>query len=429
MADQSQKKTEASRRDFLKTSTAAAVGGSVVSALAAPRMAHAQSNETIKVGLIGCGSRGTGAANQALKADKDVKLTVMADMFPDKMQRSRATLQKHHPEKYAVTDENCFIGFDAYKEVMKSDVDVVLLCTPPHFRPAQLAAAVEAGKHIFCEKPVAVDAAGVRSVFDTVEKARAKNLSLVSGLCWRYDVGVRATIDKIKNGDIGDIVAIQENYLTGTLWSQARQPEWTDMEYQLRNWLYHTWLSGDHIVEQHIHSLDKALWLNDDAPPLKCFGLGGRQVRTDEIFGNIYDHHAVCYEFPNDIKVFAYTRQMKGTYMNTEDYVLGTKGKAQILKNTVEGETKWRFRGKKPSMYQIEHNELFAGIRSGNHINNGTYMTRSTMMAIMGRMACYTGDQLTWEDALNSSEDLTPEYKFGERETEPIATPGVTKLT
>jgi predicted dehydrogenase len=304
----------------------------------------------------------------------------------------------------------------------------VLLCTPPHFRPAHLKAAIDAGKHVFCEKPVAVDAPGVRSCLESGEMAGKKNLNLVSGLCWRYDYGVRATMDKIKSGAIGDIVAIQENYLTGYLWHRGRKPEWSEMEYQMRNWMYFTWLSGDHNVEQHIHSLDKAMWLNDDKPPAACFGLGGRQARTEEQWGNIFDHHAVCYQWPNGVNCFAYTRQQEGCANETEDYVWGTKGRAEVLKHeVVSGTDEWKYKGDKPTMYDVEHLELYRAIREGKPINNGTYQCYSTMLAIMGRMATYTGQKITWDMAINSQESLSPEkYEWGDIKVPTVAVPGKT---
>lgn len=420
---------ESSRRTFLKNSTAAVVGGSLAATLGAARTAHAAGDDTLKVGLIGCGGRGSGAAVNAMRAEDNVKLTAMADAFEDRLTYSRNILSKQLGKQYAVDDDHSFYGFDAYKQVLESDVDVVLLCTPPHFRPMQLKAAIEAGKHVFCEKPVAVDGPGVRSVIETVAQAKKKDLSIVSGLCWRYDYGVRETMKRIKDGQIGDLTTIQENYLTGTLWHRGREPKWSEMEYQMRNWLYFTWLSGDHIVEQHIHSLDKGLWLMDDVPPLKCFGLGGRQVRTEEKWGHAYDHFSVCYEWEDSpVKMFSYTRQMKGCYNNVDDYVTGTKGQAVVLKNTVSGENdRWRYRGPKPSMYDVEHKELFAGLRSGNHINNGDYMAKSTLLAIMGREACYTGQSITWDDALNSQQSLSPpKYEWGDMPIPGIAVPGIT---
>jgi myo-inositol 2-dehydrogenase/D-chiro-inositol 1-dehydrogenase len=423
---------ESDRRSFLKQSSAAVVGGTLAASLGTARMAHAANDETIKVALIGCGGRGGGAAKNAMRADPNAKLTVLCDAFQDRLDHTHQILGRTIGKQLDVKPEFRFTGLDAYKQVMQTDVDVVLLATPPHFRPAQLKACIDAGKHVFCEKPVAVDGPGVRSVLETTKKAREKDLSIVSGLCWRYDYGVRDTMKQIQDGAIGDVIAIQENYLTGALWHRGRKPEWSEMEYQMRNWLYFTWLSGDHIVEQHIHSLDKALWLNHDLAPARCFGLGGREVRTDEQWGNIFDHFAICYEWDSGVKTFAYTRQIPGCKNNTEDYVLGSKGQARLLKHEVNtaGGMKWKYKGDKPSMYDVEHKELFAGIRAGDHINNGEYMSYSTLMAIMGREACYTGQEITSEQMLNSQTRLGPQkYEWGDVVVPKVAVPGVTKLT
>jgi predicted dehydrogenase len=429
-----------SRRDFLKHSSALAVGGSIAASFGSLPTVHAQGSDAVNVALIGCGGRGSQAAINAMNADPNNRLTVMCDLFPDRINQSKTGLSKRLEQQFRVTDDTTFTGFDGYKRVMESDAKVVLLCTTPHFRPVQLKAAIDAGKHVFCEKPVAVDAPGVRSVLKTCEEAKAKNLAVVSGLCWRYDLGVRETIKRIQDGAIGDIIAIQENYLTGTLWhrgTRAEHPEWSEMEYQIRNWLYFTWLSGDHNVEQHIHSLDKAMWLMGDTPPLAAYGMGGRQVRTEPQYGNIYDHHAVVYEWANGVRVFAFTRQMAGQklFNQTEDIILGTKGQANVIKHeiTAGGET-WKYRGDKPSMYDVEHAELFKSIKAGQPINNGTYMCYSTMLAILGRMATYTGQRITWDDAINSKLDLTPEsYEWGDVKLPPealaVAMPGKTVLT
>ncbi len=432
MSPHQRSNVSSSRRTFLQQSSAALVGGTLAATLGTARMAHAQGSDMLRVGLIGCGGRGRGAAVNAMNAEDHVQLTALADLFPDQIDSAKKSIRGAVGEKYQVTDEKCFVGFDAYQKLIDSDVDVVLLATSPHYRPLHLRAAVEAGKHIFCEKPVAVDPVGVRSVLETAEMAEKKGLNLVSGLCWRYDLGVRATIGRIKEGAIGDIVAIHENYLTGTLWLRERQPEWSEMEYQNRNWLYYTWLSGDHIVEQFIHSLDKAMWLMDDQPPKKCFGLGGRQVRTDPNYGNIFDHHAVCYEWENGVKTFAYTRQMAQCYGDVDDYILGTKGKAQVLIGGQSGRINGQrvFEGKKPSMYDQEHKELFAAIRSGTPINNGRYMALSTMMAIIGREACYTGQTLDWEETINADVRLGPKtYEWGDVPVPPVAMPGVTTFS
>ncbi|MFN3153420.1 Gfo/Idh/MocA family oxidoreductase [Bremerella sp.] len=417
------------RRTFLKGSaalgTAAAVGS-----LTMARSAHAAGNDELKVALIGCGGRGNGAAVNATKGDENLKVTVLADIFPDKVEASKRILSRQLGDRLAVTDENCFSGFDAYKQVMETDVDVVLLCTTPHFRPAHLEAAIAAGKHVFCEKPVAIDAPGCRKVMETVEEAKKKNLSIVSGLCWRYHPSVIATVEKIKEGLIGDVVSMQENYLAGTLWHRGNKEEWSEMEYQIRNWLYFTWLSGDHIAEQAIHSIDKAQWIMDDQTPVSCYGLGGREVRTGEEYGNIFDHHAVMFEYAGGQKMFHYTRQMAGCFNQTEDFIMGTKGNAKILAGVIEGQNNWKYDGPSGNMYDLEHKALYEGMRSGNIINNGDYMTKSTMCAIMGRMATYTGKQVTWDEAWNSQEDLTPKsYEWGPVTIPtPIAVPGKTKL-
>lgn len=420
-----------SRRTFLKQSSAAAAGGTLAATLGNPPAVHAAGSDVLRVGLVGCGGRGSGAAVNAMNAEENVRLTALADLFPDKIEEAKKILGTRLGDKYQVTDDRCFVGFDAYQKLIDADVDVVLLATSPHYRPRHLRAAVDAGKHIFCEKPVAVDPVGVRSVLETTELADKKGLNIVSGLCWRYDLGVRETIDRIKDGEIGDVVAAHENYLTSTLWLRPRKPEWSEMEYQNRNWLYYTWLSGDHIVEQFIHSLDKAMWLMDDQPPQSCFGLGGRQVRTAAEYGNIYDHHAVCYEWANGVKVFAYTRQMKACHNDVNDYILGTKGTAEVLYRGGIGKINGEpvYRDDKPSMYDQEHKELFAAIRAGTPINNGRYMALSTMMAIIGREACYTGQKLDWEETLNADVKLGPDtYEWGDVKVPPVAMPGLTKF-
>ncbi len=419
-----------SRRSFLKTSAQAAAATTMLGTLAVPGRVHAAAGDLLKIGLVGCGSRGAGAAANAMRADKQCQLVAMADAFSDRLESARGHLQEAGGEKFAVTDETCFVGFDAYKKLLATDVDVVILATPPHFRPEHFRAAVEAGKHSFVEKPVAVDAPGVRSVLATSELAREKGLAVVSGLCWRYDHGVRATVERIRDGAIGEVVAIQSTYNSGTLWHHGDDPSWSRMEYQLRNWLYYTWLSGDHNVEQHIHSLDKVMWLMGDVPPTSATGMGGRQQRTDLKYGHIFDHHAVVYDFPGGVKAFAYCRQQSGCSSYVDENVLGAKGQAQVLKHRIDGDQTWRYRGPKPNMYDVEHEELFASIRSGGPINNGRTMAQSTMLAIMGRMCTYTGKTLTWEQCLASTERLGPDrYEWGDLPEPPVAVPGITPFS
>jgi predicted dehydrogenase len=430
-----------SRRDFLKASAAVA-GASLTAQLA---NVHAAGDDVIRVGLIGCGSkrggRGRGAAENCVNAGPNVKLVAMGDLFRDNLEYTRNDLGKRlGKDKMDVPEERCFVGWDAYQKVIhQGGVDLVILAAPPGFRPLHLREAVAAGKHVFAEKPVAVDAPGVRAVLKVCEEAKKKNLAVVSGLCWRYDHGMRATFGRVHEGAIGDILALQTTYNAGGLWHVDRKKDMTDMEWQVRNWLYFTWLSGDHNVEQHIHSLDKMAWVMKDEYPVKAVGVGGRQARTGPEFGHIFDHHSVVYEYANGVKCFSMCRQQDGCAKDVSDVVWGTKGVCHIDANRSIFTLKprqgsaWRYRKaegeRDDGMYQNEHNELIAGIRSGKPINNGDYMTRSTLMAIMGRMATYTGQVITWEMALNSKEDLTPpRYELGSLPTPPVAVPGVTKF-
>lgn len=419
----------ATRRGVLKAAAAAAT------AMAIPRAVHAAGSDLLKVGLVGCGGRGTGAAGQALNADRNVVLTAIGDAFEDRVKSSLESLRKRAPDKVKVDADHCFVGLDAYKRVIDSGIDVVVLTTPPGFRPAHIKYAVEKGKHIFCEKPMAVDAPGVKVALDAVEEARKKNLAIVSGFCWRYSYPERAVFEKVREGAIGDIVAVYGTYYTGFLWSHPRRPEYTDVQWQVRNWLYFTWLSGDHIVEQAVHTIDKIAWAMGDRPPLRAVGTGGRQVRTDPQFGHIFDHFAIVYEWPDGVRGFHYTRQQGNTAGDVSDYILGTKGIASVLGSPshavrVGGKNVWRYDGPRNDMYQTEHDELFASIRAGKPINDGPRMMNSTMMAIMGRMAAYTGQVVTWEQATNSRENLVPENLDWNTPmpVAPVARPGVTKL-
>jgi predicted dehydrogenase len=420
------------RRDFLRSSTAA-VGGAL---LPLASSVHAAGGAVLRVGLIGCGGRGTGAAAQALQADPDVKLVALGDVFEDRLRSSLATLKDDEKvaAKVDVTPDHCFLGFDAFEKVLGSGVDVVLLCTPPHFRPVHLRAAVEAGKHVFAEKPVAVDAPGVHSVLASCELARKKGLSIVSGLCLRSDFGFRETVRRLHDGAVGDIVALQANDYRGSNWARPRQPGWTDMQWQMRNWYNFTWLSGDFNVEQHVHFLDVCAWVMKDEYPVRAVGMGGRLVRSAPEHGNIYDHFSVVYEYAGGAKLFSNCRQQDGCAKDISAHVLGTKGRAELSERrrglVIHARSDWTYAGPENHMYQAEHDELFAGIRSGNPINNGDYMARSTLLAIMGRMAAYTGEQITWEMALNSEEDLRPPaYDWDIKlPVPPVALPGRTRF-
>jgi myo-inositol 2-dehydrogenase / D-chiro-inositol 1-dehydrogenase len=416
------------RRDFLKQSAAASTA---LAALSVPRFAHAGTDETLKIGLIGCGNRGSGAAVDALSVDPHARLVAVGDAFPDRARAALDSIKRNDVvvKQIAVDDDRIFSGFDAFKKVIDSGVDVVLLATPPHFRPEHLQYAVEKGKHAFVEKPIAVDVPGVHSVMATCDVAKKKGLAIVSGLCWRYAPHVKETIARVQDGAIGDTISIESTYNTGTEWYRGDNPDWSRMEYQIRNWLYYAWLSGDHIVEQAIHSLDKTAWLQGDPSPKRAFGLGGRQQRTDKKLGHIFDHHAVFYEYPSGVRVYFTCRRQENCGRHVDETVLGTKGQAQIIAGRIDGEKPWRFRGRKPSMFREEHNALFKSIRAGEPVNNGSYMCNSTLIAIMGRMCTYTGQDLTWEQVNSSIERLGPDkYEWGDVPEPPVAIPGVTKF-
>jgi predicted dehydrogenase len=421
----------ATRRAFLESAAATVVAAGTLSLA---QSAHAAGNDLLRVGLVGCGGRGTGAAGQALKADSNVKLTAMGDAFADRLEGSLGVLTADGglKEKIDVPPERQFVGFNAYEQVI-ANCDVVLLCTPPQFRPLHIAAAVASGKHVFAEKPVAVDAPGVKSVLKTCELAKQKRLSVVSGLCLRYDLGFRETVRRLQDGQAGEIHTLLANDYRGGIWIKPRQPDWTDMHWQMRNWYYFTWLSGDFNVEQHVHFLDVGAWIMRDEYPVKAIGMGGRQVRTGPEYGNIYDHFSIVYEWKNGTRMFSNCRQQPGCKNVLSAQAVGSKGRSDLSEKRnglwIDAGDKWTYDGPANDMYQAEHDAFFASIRRGEPINNGEYMSYSTLLAIMGRMAAYTGQEITWEQALHSQQDLTPaKYDWGPAPEVIIAQPGKTKF-
>jgi len=421
------------RRDFMATSAGAL---SAATLLKPASIAAFQNSDTIRVGLIGCGGRGTGAASQALTADSNVVLWSMGDMFPERIESSLGGLKEHESkERVQVSADRKFTGIDAYQKVIDSGVDVVLLASPPGFRPQQLKAAVAAGKHIFCEKPMAVDAPGVRSVIESSAEAKKRRLALVSGFCWRYSAPERAVYERILGGALGEIQSLHSTYHTGTLGTRTRESNWSDLEFQLRNWQHFVWLSGDIIAEQAVHSVDKMNWAMNNEAPVRATGIGGRGNRQGPERGNVYDHFTVIYEYASGARAFLTCRQQNGCSNDNSDWLVGTKGSATINgwgpTQIIKGENPWQWDRNLPrtDMYQTEHNELFSSIRTGQPINDGEWMVRSTMMAIMGRMCAYTGQTLTWEQVINSKEDTFPaDLASGEAPPVTIAQPGITKF-
>ena len=418
-----------SRRGFLR-STAAAGAAALVSSRVSPSLAASES-EVLRVGLIGCGGRGTGAAKNAMEAAPNVHVVAMGDAFQDHLEKSRANLAKDEDvgHLFKVDDAHCFVGFDAYEKVINSGVDMVILATPPHFRPIHFKAAVDAGKHVFTEKPVATDAPGVRCFIETAALAEQKKLCVVAGTQRRHQHHYLEAIRRIHDGAIGKVVSIHAYWNGGTLWSFPRQDGWSDMEYQMRNWYYYTWLCGDHIVEQHVHNLDVANWVMGQTP-VKAVGLGGRQVRTEPVFGHIYDHFSIIYDYADGTRMTSLCRQMKNCKNDVSETIYGTKGVCHMDggKAKISGKFSLEW-GDGPNPYVVEHTDLINSIRSGWPINEGKQVAESTLTAIMGRMAAYSGQEITWEQALGSEEKLGPsEYTWGDLPFPEPAIPGKTPL-
>jgi myo-inositol 2-dehydrogenase/D-chiro-inositol 1-dehydrogenase len=415
------KDNDQSRREFLRTSTLVTTG-TALGSMAIPAGAHVAGSDVIKIGLIGCGGRGTDAAINAMNAGKDVRLVAMADLFQERLDASRDRLQKAKPDQCDVPGDRCFLGFDAYEKVIASGIDAVLIAPASHFSPSMMQTAVTAGKHVFCEKPHGIDVPGLKMVISACEEARSKGLSVVSGLCWRYDPGVRETIKRVHDGAIGPIVAIEENYVSRPYVVRDRRPGQSELEYQLWNWYHFNWLSGDQTAQQLVHSLDKASWALGDKPPVRAWGMGGRQTCLDPRFGDQFDHQAVVFEYDNSVRVFAFTRDQEECYTDTSDLLIGTKGRCDVLKHTIEGQTNWRYSGPRANMYDVEHKELFDSIRSGKPINNGNYMCLSTALGIMAQIACYTGGLVSWDEMMRSRRSFVlPKYDWN---VEPPIKPG-----
>jgi myo-inositol 2-dehydrogenase / D-chiro-inositol 1-dehydrogenase len=428
---------ETTRRDFLTTSAVA--GGALAAELSILGNAHAQqNNDTIRVGLVGCGGRGSGAIEQCLRADNNVRLVAVSDTFRDRAESCMRRLRGIEAvrAKVDVNAERTFIGLEGYQQVIQNS-DLVLLATPPGFRPTHIRAVIAARKHLFTEKPVAVDGPGVRAVLAAHDEANRHNLTVVAGLQRRYQTGYLQTMERIRDGAIGTITAGRCYWNQAGLWDAARTEGMTDVEWQIRNWLYFTWLSGDHIVEQHVHNLDVMNWAIN-AHPTKCLGMGGRQVRTDARFGHIFDHFAVDYTYPNDVHVMSMCRQIQGCANNISESLAGTRGICNTAAGPrlyqITGERAWRMAANLDNEpYQAEHVALFESIRGRRQtrINDLRQVAESTLTAIMGRMSTYTGREVTWEQALNSQQTLLPDrLTWDTRIPVPgVAVPGTTPLT
>lgn len=429
--------TEPSRRSFLRRSAAAAAALSTSGSLAALHAAGPvhQDGGKLKIGVVGIGGRGSGAAVQAVRAHKENVLHAVGDAFVDRLENALGDIQETlagegRKAQFDVPKERRFVGLDAIDKVLATGVDAVVLASPPGFRPMQIEKAVAAGVHVFAEKPIATDAPGVRRVLAACQLAKQKGLSIVSGLCYRYHDGRRAIVQRLQDGAIGQVLSMHGNYITGELWHFDRQEGQSELEWQLRNWLYYPWLSGDLIAEQHIHTLDMMMWIKQDVPPVAAVSLGGRQSRTDPKFGTVFDHFATIYEWEDGTRGHSYCRQQAKCWRDVNEYIVGTAGRANVFQHQIVGQDEWRYGGPIRDMYQAEHDEMFAALRSGKRIDNGDYMCRSTLMALMGRMAAYTGQRITWEQAWTSQEVLMPDrLAFDEAPPKSeIARPGYTQF-
>ncbi|MCC6731059.1 MAG: Gfo/Idh/MocA family oxidoreductase [Chthonomonadales bacterium] len=415
------------RRHFLRSSAAAAVSAALLST---GNYAFAQGSDRIRVGLIGCGGRGTGAAGDCANSAPNIEIWAMGDVFEDRLNGSREHL-KGLGDKLKVTDERCFTGIDAYKHVLAQDIQLVILATPPGFRPVHFQAAIEAGKHVFMEKPVATDAPGIRAVLAAGDLATQKGLAVVAGTQRRHQNGYVATMRRIHDGAIGDLVGAQVYWNGGGVGNGTGEFTENDatLEWQIRHWYYLTWLCGDHIVEQHVHNIDVANWAFG-AHPVSAMGVGGRAQRTAPVYGQIFDHFAIDFEYPNGVRVMSMCRHWDNTPSNVSERVVGTRGVSDCSSN-IWGATPWRYQGQGNNPYVTEHTDLVNSIRAGKPLNEARAVAESTLSAIMGRMAAYTGQVVTWDEALNSKESLMPAVDDLKRVlgVPPVAVPGKTQLT
>ncbi len=424
------------RRDFLKTSTVAA-SAVAVGTLDVSRNAYAAGSDILKVGMIGCGGRNGGAAVQALTADPGTRLVAMCDILKDRVQAKREEIKAARGAQVTVDDEHCFVGFDGYKRVIESS-DVVLIANAAKFHPFHAMSAIQAGKHVFVEKPHGTDPRGVKLMQSACDLAKEKKLSIVSGLHSRFHEGYAETVKRIQDGAIGEVVSIEENFLRAPYGVTERKPGLSELEWHCSTQYHFRWLSGDDVPQSLVHNMDRASWVLGNAVPEKCHGLGGRSSMTEPIYGDVFDHHSVIYEFKDGLRVYAFCRTTTGCYDESSSLIFGSKGKASVTSCRIWGGTSWRWQGQ-CDPYQIEHDRLFAGIRAGKPVNCGDYMARSTMITVMGQLSCYTGKEVSW-DQVNKSDfhypplpedchdGMTPPTVPGPDGSYPVYVPGRTQL-
>ena len=430
------------RRGFLRTSAAATAGVAALGTLDIARHAHAAGSDIIKLGMIGCGGRNTGAGAQALRADPGVRLVAMCDIFMDRVNGAHDAIKSElgrlqRGSQVEVPADRRFIGFDGYKQVI-ANCDAVVIANAAKFHPLHAMAAIQAGKHVFVEKPHGIDPAGVKLMTKAAEQAKAKNLCMVSGLHSRYHTGYQELIKRIHDGAIGDIVSIEENFLRAPYGVTDRKPGLTELEWQCSTQYHFVWLSGDDVVQSLVHNMDRAAWALKEEVPVKCHGLGGRSSMVEPNYGDVFDHHTVVYEYASGVRVYALCRTTTGCYDEYSSLIFGTKGKADVMRCLIRGEKSWRGEAGCDAHYQ-EQVEYMKAIRAGRPINNGDYMAKSTLVGVMGQISCYTGKEITWEQISASDfgyapkpedcrDGMEPPTKPGPNGSYPVYIPGRTKL-
>lgn len=436
-SDKSGKGRDTTRRDFLKASTVAASAVVTAGTLGISHRVYAAGSSILRVGMIGCGGRNSGAAAQALTADPGARLVAMCDIFMDRVKDKRRILKEQKGDQVAVDDDHCFAGFDGYKHVIASS-DVIVIANAAKFHPLHAFSAIQAGKHVFVEKPHGIDPAGIKQMQKAADLAKQKGLCLVSGLQSRYHTGYAETIQRIHDGAIGEVIAIEENFLRAPYVIIDRQQGLSELQWQCSTQYHFRWLSGDDVPQSLVHNLDRSSWVMHNKAPVKCHGLAGRSSMTEPIYGDVFDHHSVIYEFDNGVPIYAFCRTTTGCHDSTSSIVHGSKGRASVLQCRIWGQTNWQWEDR-CDPYQREHDVLFAAIRSGKPVNNGDYMARSTMITIMGQISCCTGKEVTWEKINQSDfyyppkpedcrDDMEPPTRPGADGSYPVPRPGFTKM-
>jgi predicted dehydrogenase len=428
--------TSLNRRDFLKTSSVAATA-TALGTLELSRSAHAAGSDALKIGMIGCGGRNAGAAAQALTADPGARLVAMCDIFRDRINAKRDEIKSLKGVQVVVDDAHCFTGFDGYKQVIEAS-DVVLIANAAKFHPLHAISAIRAGKHVFVEKPHGIDPLGVKLMQQACDLAKEKKLCIVSGLHSRFHTGYAETVKRIQDGALGDVITIEENFLRAPYGVTQRKPGLTELEWQCSTQYHFRWLSGDDVPQSLVHNMDRASWVLGNQVPIKCHGLGGRSTMTEPVYGDVFDHHSLVYEFASGVRVYALCRTTTGCYDEDSSLIFGSKGHASLKACRLWGGTNWRWQGQ-CDPYQVEHDKLFAAIRSGQSLNCGDYMARSTMITVMGQISCHTGKEVTW-DQVNQSDffyppkpedchdGMEPPTKPGPNGSYPVPEPGRTKM-